>query len=224
MAGKTCPPSSPPLIFSPSPSTLSPNRRKISGRRRPQSPARARASLQKCAKPRPCFLCRPGEISSRFSPTKSCFPSRLRGLHDLRPRPEARARLSPARDICQSDLPLSARKADRCRSPYETFKSPVVLTKNPRAIEAACPCAFLYKAPISQLPASPRGLDAKTRLAIDRDLIPDRHNENSCLTTALAVIVGRFQCPTRLTSSCRPFVRRSKATRKKAIPIGEVPA
>jgi hypothetical protein len=37
----------------------------------------------------------------------------------------------------------------------------------------------LYKAQISQLPASPRGLDAKTRLAIDRDLIPDRHNENS---------------------------------------------
>src|SRR5271169_2168034 len=185
MAGKPCPPSSPPSIFSPSPSTLSPNRRKISGRRRPQSPARARASLQRCAKPRPCFLCRPGEISSRFSPTKSCFPSRLRGLHDLRPRPEARARLSPARDICQSDLPLSARKADRCRSPYETFKSPVVLTKKPRAIEAACPCAFLYKAPISQLPASPRGLDAKTRLAIDRDLIPDRHNENSWMELVL---------------------------------------
>ena len=59
------------------------------------------------------------------------------------------------------------------------FSLPVVLTKKARAIEAACPCAFL-KAQINQLPASPRGLDAKTRLAIDRDLIPDRHNENSC--------------------------------------------
>src|SRR5580692_5373969 len=183
MVGKTCPPSSPPSIFSPSPSTLSPNRRKISGRRRPQSLARARASLQKCAKPRPCFLCRPGEISSRFSPTKSCFPSRLRDLRDLRPRPEARARLSLTRDICQSDLPLSARKADRCRSRTRLFSLPVVLTKKARAIEAVCPCAFLYKARISQLPASPRGLDAKTRLAIDRDLIPDRHNENSWCQT-----------------------------------------
>src|SRR5580700_6953746 len=179
MVGKTCPPSSPPSIFSPSPSTLSPNRRKISGRRRPQSLARARASLQRCAKPRPCFLCRPGEISSRFSPTKSCFPSRLRGLHDLRPRPEARARLSSpgtsANPTCRCPLARPIAAAARTR----LLSLPVVLTKKARAIEAACPCAFLYKAPISQLPASPRGLDAKTRLAIDRDLIPDRHNENS---------------------------------------------
>jgi hypothetical protein len=79
-------------------------------------------------------------------------------------------------------LPLSARKADRCRSPYETFQSSgrTNITKKARAIEAACPCAFL-KAQINQLPASPRGLDAKTRLPIDRNLIPDRHNENSCV-------------------------------------------
>jgi hypothetical protein len=86
--------------------------------------------------------------------------------------------LSPgtsANPTCRCPLARPIVAAARTR----LFSLPVVLTKKARAIEAVCPCAFLYKARISQLPASPRGLDAKTRLAIDRDLIPDRHNENS---------------------------------------------
>lgn len=81
-----------------------------------------------------------------------------------------------ANPTCRCPLARPIAAAARTR----LLSLPVVLTKKARAIEAACPCAFLYKARISQLPASPKGLDAKTRLAIVRDLIPDRHNENSC--------------------------------------------
>src|SRR5258708_31974632 len=63
-----------------------------------------------------------------------------------------------ANPACRCPLARPIAAAARTR----LLSLPVVLTKKARAIEAACPCAFLYKSPISQLLASPRGLDAKT--------------------------------------------------------------